>query len=80
MALRTLVPAEPVGTADPAGVRPPPAEAAPAPRRSAPPRSRGGRWRPLLRYALLGLATDLLVRVLEHRFLSWRRGFEGIAG
>jgi sulfonate transport system permease protein len=28
-------------------------------------------------YALLGLAADLLVRLLERRLLSWRRGFTG---
>jgi sulfonate transport system permease protein len=28
-------------------------------------------------YALLGLATDALVRLLERRFLAWRRGFVG---
>lgn len=28
-------------------------------------------------YAVLGLATDLVVRVLERRFLAWRRGFVG---
>jgi sulfonate transport system permease protein len=29
-------------------------------------------------YALLGLATDILVRFLERRFLAWRRGFTGV--
>jgi sulfonate transport system permease protein len=28
-------------------------------------------------YALLGLATDALVRLLERRFLAWRRGYAG---
>jgi sulfonate transport system permease protein len=28
-------------------------------------------------YALLGLATDLLMRLLERRLLVWRRGFDG---
>jgi sulfonate transport system permease protein len=28
-------------------------------------------------YALLGLATDVLVRSLERRFLAWRRGYTG---
>ncbi|RRQ29404.1 ABC transporter permease [Rhodococcus sp. Eu-32] len=31
----------------------------------------------LVIYAILGLLTDVFVRVLEHRFLSWRTGFEG---
>jgi sulfonate transport system permease protein len=31
----------------------------------------------LVLYALLGLATDLLMRLLERRLLVWRRGFEG---
>ncbi|MFF2556499.1 ABC transporter permease [Nocardia sp. NPDC058058] len=31
----------------------------------------------LVIYAVLGLLTDLFVRVLERRFLSWRTGFEG---
>ena len=31
----------------------------------------------LLVYALLGLATDGLVRLLERRALSWRRGLLG---
>ncbi|MGY2009412.1 ABC transporter permease [Nocardia gipuzkoensis] len=31
----------------------------------------------LVIYAVLGLLTDLFVRVLEHRFLSWRTGYEG---
>jgi sulfonate transport system permease protein len=29
-------------------------------------------------YALLGLATDALVRLLERRLLAWRRGYQGI--
>ncbi|GIF09030.1 ABC transporter permease [Actinoplanes siamensis] len=29
-------------------------------------------------YALLGLATDALVRLLERRLLSWRRGYAGV--
>ncbi|HEX3564063.1 MAG TPA: ABC transporter permease subunit, partial [Acidimicrobiales bacterium] len=28
-------------------------------------------------YAVLGLITDALVRLLERRLLSWRRGFSG---
>jgi sulfonate transport system permease protein len=28
-------------------------------------------------YALLGLVTDVLVRLLERRFLAWRRGYSG---
>jgi sulfonate transport system permease protein len=28
-------------------------------------------------YALLGLATDLFVRLIERRALAWRRGFAG---
>ena len=28
-------------------------------------------------YAMLGLIADLLVRLLERRLLSWRRGFTG---
>ncbi|MGW4739344.1 hypothetical protein [Nocardia xishanensis] len=28
-------------------------------------------------YAVLGLLSDLVVRLLERRFLSWRNGFEG---
>ncbi|RMI34891.1 ABC transporter permease [Nocardia stercoris] len=31
----------------------------------------------LVIYAVLGLLTDLFVRLLEHRFLAWRNGFEG---
>ncbi len=31
----------------------------------------------LVVYALLGLLSDLLVRLLERRFLAWRTGFEG---
>ncbi|MGW4948210.1 ABC transporter permease [Actinoplanes sp. NPDC004185] len=31
----------------------------------------------LVIYALLGLATDLFVRLIEHRALAWRRGFAG---
>lgn len=31
----------------------------------------------LVIYALLGLATDLFVRAVEHRALAWRRGFAG---
>lgn len=31
----------------------------------------------LVIYAVLGLLTDLFVRALERRFLSWRTGFEG---
>ncbi|MGV9723524.1 ABC transporter permease [Nocardia beijingensis] len=31
----------------------------------------------LVIYAVLGLLTDLFVRVLEHRFLAWRTGYEG---
>ncbi|MFH5232674.1 ABC transporter permease [Antrihabitans spumae] len=31
----------------------------------------------LVIYAVLGLLTDVFVRVLESRFLSWRTGFEG---
>jgi sulfonate transport system permease protein len=31
----------------------------------------------LVIYALLGLATDLFVRAIEHRALAWRRGFSG---
>ena len=31
----------------------------------------------LVIYAILGLLTDIGVRVLERRFLSWRNGFEG---
>lgn len=31
----------------------------------------------LVLYALLGLATDLLCRLLERRVLRWRRGFDG---
>ncbi|WP_040778616.1 ABC transporter permease [Nocardia pneumoniae] len=31
----------------------------------------------LVIYAILGLLTDVFVRVLEHRFLAWRTGFEG---
>jgi sulfonate transport system permease protein len=29
-------------------------------------------------YALLGLATDALVRLLERRLLAWRRGYQGV--
>ena len=29
-------------------------------------------------YALLGLATDALVRLLERRLLAWRRGYAGV--
>jgi sulfonate transport system permease protein len=28
-------------------------------------------------YAILGLLADVLVRLLERRLLSWRRGFQG---
>ncbi|WP_353507166.1 ABC transporter permease [Gordonia sp. ABSL11-1] len=31
----------------------------------------------LVIYAILGLLTDITVRLLEHRFLRWRNGFEG---
>ncbi|WP_439644621.1 ABC transporter permease [Gordonia soli] len=31
----------------------------------------------LVIYAILGLITDVAVRLLERRFLSWRNGFEG---
>ncbi|WP_454197539.1 ABC transporter permease [Nocardia sp. Marseille-Q1738] len=31
----------------------------------------------LVIYAILGLLTDVFVRLLERRFLSWRTGFEG---
>ena len=31
----------------------------------------------LVIYAVLGLLTDIGVRILERRFLSWRNGFEG---
>lgn len=31
----------------------------------------------LVIYAILGLLTDIAVRLLEHRFLRWRNGFEG---
>ncbi|WP_439029852.1 ABC transporter permease [Gordonia terrae] len=31
----------------------------------------------LVIYAILGLITDVAVRMLERRFLSWRNGFEG---
>lgn len=31
----------------------------------------------LVIYALLGLVTDSLVRLLEHRFLAWRNSFKG---
>ncbi|MDS1116450.1 ABC transporter permease [Gordonia westfalica] len=31
----------------------------------------------LVIYAILGLLTDIAVRLLERRFLSWRNGFEG---
>ena len=31
----------------------------------------------LVIYAILGLLTDLAVRLLEKRFLSWRNGFAG---
>ncbi|WP_072803899.1 ABC transporter permease [Rhodococcoides yunnanense] len=31
----------------------------------------------LVIYAILGLLTDVFVRLLEHRFLAWRTGFEG---
>lgn len=31
----------------------------------------------LVIYAILGLLTDVFVRILEHRFLAWRNGFEG---
>jgi sulfonate transport system permease protein len=32
----------------------------------------------LILYALLGVATDLFVRFLEHRTLTWRQGFSGV--
>jgi sulfonate transport system permease protein len=32
----------------------------------------------LILYALLGVATDLFVRLLEKRFLGWRQGFTGV--
>ena len=32
----------------------------------------------LILYALLGVATDLFVRLLEKRFLIWRQGFSGV--
>jgi len=32
----------------------------------------------LIIYALLGVATDLFVRLLEKRFLTWREGFAGV--
>jgi sulfonate transport system permease protein len=32
----------------------------------------------LVLYALLGVATDLFVRALEHRTLRWRQGFTGV--
>ena len=28
-------------------------------------------------YGFLGIASDLIVRGLEARFLTWRRGFQG---
>jgi sulfonate transport system permease protein len=31
----------------------------------------------IVTYAMLGIATDLIVRVLERRLLAWRRGFVG---